>query len=279
MNDWLERMEWCWPSIALILDRLAPVDNLWLKFVIIWCEFYLLHIVLYLLSGLILSYINNRNPDRKIQKKKTRVPVKMEIKQSFVSLLATSLCFVMACWLDYVGWRIFHVDMVSNFDLLSISSVFISLALFLLLAALGDLWFYAEHRLAHTKFFVRFHRVHHQSPIPTPWTNDRFAFAEVIMIQSYMIVAMLLLPIPGTMIFVYRLYDQIKGMIGHCGYEYFAGRMAYWPFPLACVAHHDAHHEKYSVNFGAFLTVWDRLFGTLEEGYDQKVRTQLSARR
>ena len=60
-------------------------------------------------------------------------------------------------------------------------------------------------------------------------------------------------------------------MIGHCGYEYFEGAWARWPSPLACVGYHDAHHEKFSVNYGNLLTVWDRIFGTIEPDYDQKV--------
>lgn len=261
-------MELFWPSINSVIDNLAPVDSLWLKFIIIWLEFYLLHLLVYFVSGLILTYINTKNPERKIQNRKTKVSAAVEIRQGFISLIASSLCLVIAVWLEYMSWGVTPL----NIELTSFTDWTISIALFVLLAVLGDLWFYGEHRLAHTRLFVRFHRVHHLSPIPTPWTNDRFAFVEVLMIQSYMITAVLILPVPAIMILLYRVYDQIKGMIGHSGYEYFAGRMAYWPFPLACVAHHDTHHEKYSVNFGAFLTVWDRLFGTLEDGYDQKVQ-------
>ena len=261
-------MEWYWPSVHVIVDRMAPVDALWLKFFVIWLEFYILHIVLYLLSGIILVLINNQNPGKKIQKKSTKVPARTEIFQACISLLATSVCLVLAIWLEYMDWTLISA---LNLNLVSWFGFTVSILLFLVLAVLGDLWFYAEHRLAHTRAFIRFHRLHHLSPVPTPWTNDRFAFVEVMMFQSYMFAIMFFLPIPVGMILLYRFYDQIKGMIGHCGYEYFAGRMAYWPFPLACVSHHDAHHEKFSVNFGAFLTIWDRLFGTLEEEEDQKM--------
>ena len=250
-----------------IVDWLIPIENLWLKFGVLCLSLYVIHILLYLGIGYVLTQINQKNPARKIQNRKTRVPASREIRQGFISLLGSALCLMLAILVQYQSWSMTPVDVI----LPSISGAFWLVGFFILSVILGDIWFYAEHRLAHTPRLIRFHREHHLSPVPTPWTNDRFSFVEVIMIQSYLFVVLFVVPIPVVVIIAHRLYDQIKGMIGHGGYEYFEGRWARWPSPFTCVTHHDAHHEKFSVNYGSFLTIWDRLFGTLEKGYDQKV--------
>lgn len=250
-----------------ILDGLIPVENLWLKFALLTLGLYLVHILMYLGMGYALTRINQKNPGRKIQPGETRVPASREIRQGFISLSGSALCLMLAILVQYQGWSLTPIDI----SLPSFSGALWLAGFFVLSIVLGDIWFYAEHRLVHTPQLIRFHREHHLSPVPTPWTNDRFSFVEVIMIQSYLFVVLFVVPMPVIVIVIHRFYDQVKGMIGHGGYEYFEGRWARWPSPFTCVTHHDAHHEKFSVNYGSFLTVWDRMFGTLEEGYDQKV--------
>ena len=251
----------------VLLEWLIPTENLWLKFGLLFLLLYLVHLLMYLGMGYALTKINEKNPGRKVQARHTKVPASVEIKQGFISLSGSALCLMLAVLVQYQGWSLAPVEI----SLPSLSGIFCLLGFFVLSVILGDIWFYAEHRLAHTPRFIRFHREHHLSPVPTPWTNDRFSFVEVIMIQSYLFVVLFLLPVPVIVLVAHRFYDQVKGMIGHGGYEYFEGRWARWPSPFTCVTHHDAHHEKFSVNYGSFLTIWDRMFGTLEAGYDQKV--------
>ena len=250
-----------------MVDGLIPVEGMLLKFGLLFLLLYCVHILMYLGMGILLTAINKKNPVRKVQQRETQVPVGREIKQGFVSLSGSALCLMLAILVQYQGWSLAPVQI----SLLTFSGVFLLVIFFVLSVVLGDIWFYAEHRLVHTQKMLRFHREHHLSPVPTPWTNDRFSFIEVIMIQSYLVIVLFLVPMPAAVIVVHRFYDQVKGMIGHGGYEYFEGRWARWPSPFTCVTHHDAHHEKFSVNYGSFLTVWDRIFGTLEEGYDNKV--------
>lgn len=250
-----------------MVDWLFPVENLWLKFGLLCVILYLVHILMYLGMGYALTQINKKNPARKIQDRFTKVPTSREIKQGFISLSGSALCLMLAIFVQYQGWSLTPVEIT----LPTLTGVLWLVGFFVLSVILGDIWFYAEHRLVHSPQLIRFHREHHLSPIPTPWTNDRFSFVEVIMIQSYLFVVLFVVPMPVVVLIAHRFYDQVKGMIGHGGYEYFEGRWARWPSPFTCVTHHDAHHEKFSVNYGSFLTIWDRIFGTLEEGYDQKV--------
>lgn len=250
-----------------IIDTLVPIDMVWLKFAVILGVLYLIHILLYLGIGYALTELNKRHPERKVQKRQTKVPASREIKQGFVSLSGSSICLTLALLVQYQGWSIDPVDVI----LPGVSGIFWLVFFFVLSVFLGDIWFYAEHRLVHWKPLFFIHREHHLSPVPTPWTNERFSFTEVMLIQSYLFLVPFVLPIPAIVLVAHRFYDQVKGMFGHGGYEYFEGAWARWPSPFTCVTHHDAHHEKFSVNYGSFLTIWDRLFGTLESGYDQKV--------
>ncbi len=249
------------------METVVPVEGALFGFPVLWLELYLAHVALYLALGYLLSRINERHPERKIQNRTSRVPAVREITQGYVSLAGSSLCLALGIWVQYMGWSMAPVEVMFP----DLTGSLLLLGFFALSVVLGDIWFYAEHRLAHTSLLMPIHREHHRSPVPTPWSNDRFSFTEVILIQSYLFVVPFILPIPAVVLVAHRVYDQLKGMIGHGGYEYFEGRWARWPSPFTCVSHHDAHHERMSVNYGSFLTIWDRLFGTLEPGYDQKV--------
>lgn len=254
-------------STTGLIDALLPIEGVWLKFALLLGVLYLIHIFLYLGMGYMLTELNKRHPERKIQKRLTKVPASLEIRQGFISLAGSSICLTLALLVQYQGWSMTPVEVL----LPSVAGISWLVFFFVLSVILGDIWFYAEHRLVHWKPLFFIHREHHLSPVPTPWTNERFSFTEVMMIQSYLFVVPFVLPIPAVVLVAHRFYDQVKGMIGHGGYEYFEGAWARWPSPFTCVTHHDAHHEKFSVNYGSFLTVWDRMFGTLEQGYDQKV--------
>ena len=254
-------------STQNMIDSLVPIDAVWLKFSVVLAVLYLIHIFLYLGMGYALTELNKRHPERKVQKRQTKVPAAREIRQGFISLAGSSICLTLALLVQHQGWSMDPVEVI----LPSVSGILWLLSFFVLSVFLGDIWFYAEHRLVHWKPLFFIHREHHLSPVPTPWTNERFSFTEVILIQSYLFVVPFVLPIPAVVLVAHRFYDQVKGMFGHGGYEYFEGAWARWPSPFTCVTHHDAHHEKFSVNYGSFLTIWDRMFGTLELGYDQKV--------
>jgi sterol desaturase/sphingolipid hydroxylase (fatty acid hydroxylase superfamily) len=107
---------------------------------------------------------------------------------------------------------------------------------------------------------------------PTVWNNDSFSIPDALSVQSFFLVLPFLLPIPPAVLVFCRLFDQTKGMIGHSGFEYFGNATARWPLPLVATLHHDYHHQHFTVNFANQFTIWDRLFGTLDPKYDERVR-------
>ncbi len=245
----------------MIVEFLPGPDQGLMGFLSLYLCLVLLHIsVHFSFSGLVL--LGNRyHPWRKIQVSHTRIPVLTEIGQSWSGFVGTPLCLATGLWSQHQGWTLTPVA----------TGIWSLLLFFVLATLLHDIWFYWAHRLLHTKALIRWHRLHHLSPVPTVWSNDRFTLPDVLLTQSFLGLLPFVVPIPPLALVLYRLSDHLKGIVGHSGYEWAAGRYAVWPMPFVCVLHHDSHHELFRYNFGNTLSVWDRLFGTLDPDYDARV--------
>lgn len=236
-------------------------------FLALWAASYAGHVAVYFALGGFLLWVNRYFPERRIpavsgRERRARRTARQEIGQSLKSLLATSFCFAGGLYAQAAGWT------WTPLELTPVSALWT----FAAAVVLHDAWFYFGHRLMHWKPLYRFHKVHHASVTPTVWNNDSFAVVDALSVQSFFLVLPFLLPIPPAVLVFCRLFDQTKGMIGHSGYEHFAGRLARRPFPLVATVHHDLHHQRFTVNFANQFTLWDRLFGTLDPGYDDLVR-------
>lgn len=141
------------------------------------------------------------------------------------------------------------------------------------LIVLHDAWFYWTHRLMHDpRLFRRFHRTHHRSHNPSPWTSYSFDAGEAFINALYLPIALLILPSSSLAIFVFLIHMVLRNAIGHCGYELFPswrnGRPVFdW---LTTVTHHDLHHAQAGWNFGLYFTWWDRFMSTEHPLYAEK---------
>ncbi|WP_340108586.1 sterol desaturase family protein [Pikeienuella sp. HZG-20] len=226
--------------------------------VVIW----VINTALYFLGGwAILAYAARRS-ERKIQANADGAHrAREEIMESLRSIAATSACMALAITLSVFGHTLW-APMTGWLGVIAGAAILI----------VGyDLYFYWAHRLLHTKPLIRYHRWHHQSRAPTVWSSDSQSLVETLMLQSFMIWAAVLLPIPPLAIVLHRLYDHFNGQLGHCGYEFFADRGTRFPSPMVCVTYHDQHHELYRWNYGNFTSIWDRLHGTMHPDYDRLV--------
>src|SRR5690606_25107820 len=101
--------------------------------------------------------------------------------------------------------------------------------LFVLTMVLFEVWFYGAHRLMHTRPFYRFHKLHHRTVAPTPWSNDSIGAVDTFFHQSFYAIVPFFVPFPTAILLVHRAIDHVNGTIGHNGFEYFEGRSARWP--------------------------------------------------
>jgi len=142
-----------------------------------------------------------------------------------------------------------------------------------LMIVLHDAWFYWTHRLIHhPRLFPLFHRTHHRSNNPTPFTAYAFDSGEAAINALYVLVVGAIFPISFLAMFIFTAHMMLRNAIGHCGYEIFPRDQ--WGLPLfdwsTTVTHHDMHHERANGNYGLYFTFWDRLMGTEHDDYEQR---------
>jgi sterol desaturase/sphingolipid hydroxylase (fatty acid hydroxylase superfamily) len=145
-----------------------------------------------------------------------------------------------------------------------------TLASFVIAVVAHDAWFYWSHRIIHhPRLFRMFHRRHHRSNSPTPFTAYSFDVTEAAVNALFSPIFILLVPVSWPAFGAFMAHQIARNVIGHCGYELFpAGRDGKPLFDwMTTVTHHDLHHAQGRWNFGLYFTFWDRLMGTEHPDY------------
>jgi sterol desaturase/sphingolipid hydroxylase (fatty acid hydroxylase superfamily) len=133
-----------------------------------------------------------------------------------------------------------------------------------------DAFFYWAHRLMHDpRLFRRFHRRHHLSQNPSPFTAYSFDLREAAVMASFVPLWVLLVPTPWPAVGWFVIHQIARNTLGHSGYEIMPARedgrpMFDW---LTTTTHHDLHHAEAGWNYGLYFTWWDRLMGTEHPEY------------
>ncbi|ALL13330.1 sterol desaturase family protein [Caulobacter henricii] len=133
-----------------------------------------------------------------------------------------------------------------------------------------DAWFYWTHRLIHDRrLFRTFHRRHHRSNNPSPFTAYSFDLGEAVIAALFVPVWMMIVPTQWPVVGLYVLHQIARNTIGHSGYELFPARKDGRPLLpwLTTVTHHDLHHAQAGYNYGLYFTWWDRWMGTEHPDY------------
>jgi sterol desaturase/sphingolipid hydroxylase (fatty acid hydroxylase superfamily) len=203
-----------------------------------------------------------RQPENRIQPQRPPLSRAEELRRAPASILIIAVCFAGGLFAQWQGWALTPLRL----------SWWSAPVMFAASLVLYDAWFYWVHRLLHTRALMRFHAPHHRAHAPTVWTNHNETPVEALLNQAYYLLIVFVLPIPWQVLIAHKIYDQISGMLGHCGYEHFASPMARAPWPLASTVFHDNHHRYFGFNFGHSFSVWDRLMRTLHRDYDATVR-------
>lgn len=146
-------------------------------------------------------------------------------------------------------------------------------ASFALTVLAHDAYFYWAHRLMHRpQLFRVFHRRHHRSHNPTPFTAYSFDLAEAAVMAAFTPAWLLLVPVAWPAFAGFMIHQIARNVIGHSGYELFPatrdGRPLFdW---MTSVTHHDLHHAQAGYNYGLYFTWWDRWMGTEHPAYHAK---------
>jgi len=237
--------------------------NGFVEFALLFVMLYIASLTVLFVTGTVVLRLNERHPERKIQKRKATNREMDDIKSSVKQLVVTSLCLATGLYAQNNGWTFFEPVKLSWWSV----PVF-----FVVSVLLHDTWFYWGHRILHTKMFYRFHSPHHRSVAPTIWSNDAGHSVDTLFAHSYYTIIVFVLPIPAAVLLLHRLFDQVSAAAGHCGFEHFASRGARKPWPLLCTVFHDQHHQYFVYNYGNYFSVWDRLMKTVHPTYDSRVK-------
>jgi sterol desaturase/sphingolipid hydroxylase (fatty acid hydroxylase superfamily) len=222
----------------------------------------------YVATALIVTRLDRGRSAEKIQRDREtpRRQIRRDLIQSVISLANISGLLALGWWSNGlgIGFRLPHPG-IANTILSFVGSMI-----------LYDTWFYWFHRLLHAKPFYRIiHRWHHLTTTPVVWSNNSDTLLDNCVLQSYWLVAHLLLPISPIVLLAHKMLDQITGTIGHSGYEH-GGALCWPPSPLVSVTHHDQHHRYFRCNYATHFTFWDRLMGTLHRDHDAELKRHIA---
>lgn len=136
----------------------------------------------------------------------------------------------------------------------------------LLCLILLDFLYYWEHVIEHkVRILWTYHSIHHSSPIYNYTTAMRVSFIDsfvtwifylpliLIGFHSYIVMLCLLL----VLMYQFWLHTEIIGKLGWFEKVFMT--------PSQHRVHHGSDDEYLDKNFGALLSIWDRMFGTFQE--------------
>ncbi len=135
-----------------------------------------------------------------------------------------------------------------------------------------DTYFYWTHRLMHhPRLFRRFHRVHHLSHNPSPFTALSFHPLESVIEFGIIPVLALLMPMHVGALVFFTVWSTFFNIFGHSGYEFAPSGATTHPVlkRFSTATHHNLHHQQANHNFGLYFNWWDRWMNTNHPRYEQ----------
>jgi sterol desaturase/sphingolipid hydroxylase (fatty acid hydroxylase superfamily) len=133
-----------------------------------------------------------------------------------------------------------------------------------------DAYVYWVHRWMHRpRWFRTFHRRHHRSNNPSPFTAYSFDWGEALLMVAFVAVWPAIFPTPWGVIDVFMFHQIFRNTMLHAGYELTPARADGRPWLdfLTTTTHHDLHHAQAGYNFAPWFTWWDRWLGTEHPAY------------
>lgn len=206
------------------------------------------------------------------RKIRTDTPPGAQIRREILASLRTVLVFALNGTLIVLGAEAGLVPVYTEIQTYGWTYLVFSTVV---LIVAHDAWFYWSHRLLHhPPLFRRFHRLHHRSHNPTPFTSYSFDLGEAVANAIFLPLILLVLPAHPVAILIFVTHMMLRNAIGHSGYELFPadrnGRPLFdW---MTTVTHHDLHHAHAGYNLGLYFTWWDRLMATEHPDYHEAFR-------
>ena len=140
-----------------------------------------------------------------------------------------------------------------------------------------DLMLYCLHKACHHfDCLWMLHKVHHNDPYLNVTTAFRLHFLEIVLITGMKALLVLVLGIEQTWLLANEAVIAFFIMLHHSNIVLLAEELLGWLIitPYLHRTHHSTLRNEHDRNYGAVLSLWDRLFGTLTELTPKEVGVQ-----
>ncbi|MFN9871825.1 MAG: sterol desaturase family protein [Cyanobacteriota bacterium] len=198
-----------------------------------------------------------------LQGRRIRNGILHDIRLSVLSAAVFALAAAALLWLQVHGFtRLYAGADPNQWWYLGVS--------YLAVLILQDALFYATHRLFHhPALYAVFHRGHHLSRRPTPWTSFAFDPPEALLQALFLVGIVMLIPLHLITLLAVLSTMTVWAIVNHLDLDclprrfphHLLGRWVIGP------SHHSLHHSRLSVHFGLYFTFWDRVCGTQDARY------------
>ncbi|WP_262967037.1 sterol desaturase family protein [Methylobacter psychrophilus] len=211
-----------------------------------------------LMAFAILSTLEFQAPRDKLPAKFLRRSYKTNISLFVVNSIAMSL--VSASSLLILAERYSDKGLLSSLS----SSGWKAVLSFLSLDLLMYLWHIASHKV---DCLWMFHKVHHNDPYLNTSTAFRIHFLELFITHILKAVLVVILGIEEAMLMISELIMTLFIMFHHTNITFKGEKLLSHIIivPYLHRTHHSTERHEHDSNYGAVLSLWDRLFGTLVE--------------
>ena len=211
-----------------------------------------------LMAFAILSTLEFQAPIEKLPKKWLRQSYKTNLSLFIVNSIAMS--FVSASPLLILAERYSDKGLLNTMD----SPAWKAVLSFLLLDLLMYLW----HKTSHSfDFLWMFHKVHHNDPYLNITTSFRIHFLELFIIHILKALLIIVFGIEAAMLLTSEAIMTLFVMFHHTNISFKGEKLLGYVIIIPSLhrTHHSTQRSEHDSNYGAVLSLWDRLFGTLAE--------------
>lgn len=194
------------------------------------------------------------------------IKIKEEIKHSFSTAIVFGGIGIFVYMLKRSGWT----QIYNTIDDYGFGYFLISILVLLLI---HDTYFYWMHRaIHHPKLFRLFHKVHHQSSNPTPFTAFSFDITEAFIEAAIIPIIILFIPVHPFAVFIFFTVSLVFNIMGHLGFEFLPSWFITHPILkwINTSTHHNMHHQKANANYGLYFNFWDTWMNTNHKLYHKK---------
>ncbi len=136
---------------------------------------------------------------------------------------------------------------------------------------LADFLSWFHHLVRHkVQWFWHFHTVHHSQRQMNVFTDLRYHVVEYVIAKSISTIPLLMLSVDMPQILWYAIFRLWFTRFYHAGIRTNLGPLQYvFVTPQSHRIHHSIEPQHRDLNYGVILSIWDRIFGTQYEGYDE----------